>query len=150
MDGINRQVLRFLQGEWAIHRRFEGSYAGVFTGTANVLPEADSPGTCRYREQGKLTDGDGNTFEAKQNYRYRLLEGNLEVLKREGADWIVMHELGFSDDGGKAIASHVHLCGRDRYAATYRIDFAGGAWELAYTVSGPEKDYRIQSLYERL
>lgn len=149
MPRINERVFGFLEGEWCVERRFEGSYGGAFTGRANFSPEAGGPSTCRYTEQGGLTDSEGKTFDARQSYRYRLVEGKLQVLKRDGADWTVMHELEFSGDAGQASASHVHLCGQDRYAATYRIDFAGEAWELAYAVSGPEKDYRIRSFYER-
>lgn len=151
MRQINEKVFDFLEGEWCVERRFEGSYGGAFTGKANFAPEADELQTYRYTEQGELTDSEGQTFDAKQSYLYRLAEGKLQVLKREASDWMVMHDLEFvvEDDGGKATASHVHLCGQDHYAGTYRIDLAAEAWEVTYTVSGPKKDYRISSEYER-
>jgi hypothetical protein len=149
MDEINEQVFRFLEGEWAVRRRFEGSYEGAFTGQAHFKQEADGL-TYRYTEQGRLTDGEGQGFDAKQSYRYRLEAGKLQVLKREASEWAVMHDLDFVGEGaGKAKASHVHLCGQDHYAATCRIDFAADTWELAYAVSGPKKDYRIRSVYRR-
>lgn len=149
-DSIEERIYRFLAGDWVVRRRFEGSYSGTFSGKANFTPQADKFWTYRYTEQGELTDSAGKTFDAKQSYLYRLAEGKLQVLKREASDWMVMHDLDFVvEDDGKATASHVHLCGQDHYAATYRIDLNGNGWEIAYTVSGPNKDYRIESLFER-
>lgn len=150
MRQINGKIFGFLVGEWCVERRFEGSYGGAFTGKANFTPQADELWTYRYTEQGELTDSEGKTFDANQSYCYRLADGTLQVLKREASDWIVMHELAFRMEEGVAIAEHVHLCGQDHYAAIYRIDLNGNALEIAYTVSGPNKDYRIESLFERL
>lgn len=149
MDEINEQVFCFLQGDWVVRRHFEGSYGGTFTGKAHFTPENDEPGTYRYSEQGELTDDEGKTFDAKQSYLYRLADGALQVLKREAVDWIVMHDLAFRMEEGIAIAEHVHRCGQDHYATTYRIDLNANSWEIAYTVSGPNKDYRIESVFER-
>ena len=145
-DSTNEQVFRFLEGEWLLRRHFAGSYSGAFTGKASVAHEADDLTTYRYTEQGELTDAEGKQFDAKQSYLYRLVEGKLQVLKREGLEWIVMHDLEFHADGRIANASHLHLCGQDHYATVYRVDFSGN-WEVAYTVSGPKKDYSIRSAY---
>ena len=145
---INEQVFRFLEGDWEVRRHFAGSYSGAFTGKASFAPELEDLSTFRYTEQGELTDREGQQFDAKQSYRYRLVMGQLQVLKREGLEWIVMHELEFSRKANVASASHVHLCGQDHYATVYQVDFSG-TWKLSYAVSGPKKDYRICSVYSR-
>lgn len=147
MTQINEQVFRFLEGDWAIRRRFEGNYGGSFSGKGRFTAEelADVP-TYRYDEEGELKDAEGKHFDAKQSYRYSLEAGKLQVQKREDSGWVLMHELDFSDDGGMATASHLHLCGQDRYATEYRVDLTG-TWEVNYTVAGPKKDYRIHSVF---
>ena len=146
---INERVFQFLQGRWSVHRQFEGSYCGAFQGDANFVPEIGGAPTYRYTEQGKLTDGAEQRFDAKQSYRYRLSGGKVEVLKREDAEWIVMHQLDFRDDGRIATAGHTHLCGQDHYTAVYRVDLSG-SWEVSYRVTGPKKEYRICTKYSRL
>ncbi|WP_146209265.1 DUF6314 family protein [Coraliomargarita sinensis] len=147
-DSINEQVFRFLEGEWIVHRRFEGSYRGSFSGKACFASEADTPSNYLYHEQGELIDGENKRFDAKQSYLYRLTEGKLEVLKQDGSAWEAMHVLEFQKQEGIATASHVHLCGDDHYATVYRVDLSRG-WELSYTVNGPKKDYRIHTFYSR-
>lgn len=150
-ESINGTVFHFLEGEWLVRRQFEGSYVGSFNGKARLLlDEASGLPTYNYSEHGELTDGTGQLFNAKQSYLYRLVEGRLEVLKQEGSDWILMHELDFRQEGKviAASAAHTHLCGQDYYAAEYRIDLSG-RWEVAYNVTGPKKDYRIYTVYER-
>jgi hypothetical protein len=147
-SSINNQVFRFFEGKWSIRRRFEGSYSGGFSGEAHFATDTTTELTYDYSEQGGLTDAEGQHFDAKQSYRYRFSEGILQVLKREGSDWIVMHDLDFRDEEGVATASHLHLCGQDHYATVYRVDLSG-SWEVDYTVSGPKKDYRIHTDYRR-
>lgn len=149
MNSLNKEVFRFLEGRWDVERRFEGSYQGSFTGEASFVPSPDEASTSMYNEQGELTDGEGQQFAAKQSYLYRLAGEKLEVLKKEESEWMVMHELDFQKDGSSATASHVHLCGQDHYAGTFKVDFSGG-WEVAYTVNGQKKDYRIRSVYSRV
>lgn len=143
------QVFSYLKGEWQVCRQFEGSYRGTFTGAASLVPEADDPLTCLYREMGKLVDADGQHFDAKQNYLYRLSDGQLKIYKHEDSEWIIMHELDFTREGDRLIAKHLHLCGQDRYAVEYKVDLSGN-WEQSYIVTGPKKDYSIRSVYKKV
>lgn len=147
-QSINEKVFHFLEGVWKVQREFKGSYRGEFTGQATFEPQAGEPSAYEYAEQGELTDAEGKRFDARQRYRYRLTEGQVQVLKQEDSDWIVMHSLDFEMEDGIATAAHVHLCGQDNYATVYRIDFSG-FWEISYTVNGPKKDYRISTVYVR-
>lgn len=149
MDEINERIFSFLEGDWSVRRQFEGSYKGAFSGEASFVAEAGKHRAYRYVEEGKLADNEGKTFDAKQSYLYQLTEGQLQVFKREESDWSLMHDLEFVMEDNIAVATHVHLCGQDHYAATYRINFDTDSWEVNYTVSGPKKDYRIWSTYER-
>lgn len=147
---LNENVFRFLEGDWAVQRTFEGSYLGTFSGKASFTPNSGEEFTYQYSEEGELIDGEGNLFNAKQSYLYRLEEGILQVLKLEESEWIVMHDLDFKQEVDAVVASatHTHLCGQDYYVAEYRIDLSGNC-EVAYTVTGPKKDYRIHSVYTR-
>lgn len=147
VNSINERVFRFLAGDWSVCRSFDGNYRGTFTGKASFALESEDTTTYSCTEQGELIDGEGKGFDAKQSYLYRLAEGKLHVLKREELDWMVMHELDFNEHEGVATASHVHLCGQDHYATEYRIDLETSRWEVAYSVNGPKKDYRIHSVY---
>jgi len=143
---LGEKVWVFWVGCWSLRRHFEGSYIGTFEGAAEFVPESDPILAYHYSEQGELTDGEGKRFGARQSYRYHLAADHIQVLKHEGSDWILMHDLEFHLEDGMAVARHTHLCGQDYYDAVYRIDFSG-RWELAYSVTGPEKDYRIRSRY---
>lgn len=150
MNDINEQVFQYLEGEWLVCRQFKGSYLGSFKGKVRLLPDEPSgSSTYNYSEEGELVDGEGHLFNAKQNYLYRFKDGKVQVLKQEGSEWIVMHELNFMQEGDAVVAAtHLHLCGQDNYAVEYRVDLSGN-WEVAYTVTGPKKDYRIHSVYKR-
>ena len=147
-ESISEKVFRFLEGEWGIRRQFKGSYGGDFSGHAVFESKTNAPSTYHYSEQGELVDSEGKRFAAKQTYRYLLKEGQVEILKQEGSDWIVMHGLDLKDDGGVATASHVHLCGQDHYATIYRVDFSGSL-EVEYSVKGPNKGYSIHTTFKR-
>jgi len=149
-ESINEQVFKFLRGVWSVRRRFEGSYTGAFSGEASFQPEPEGSLAYLYAEQGELTDAEANRFDAKQSYLYRLAEGKLQVLKCDRSEWEPMHEFDFVAEDSSAVGRHIHLCGQDHYAATYRVDLTEDTWEVSYTVSGPKKDYRIHSIYTRM
>lgn len=143
---LNEKVFRYFEGEWEVQRAFEGSYGGGFSGQASFRAKPGVPLSYDYSEQGELYDASGKRFDSRQVYRYRLVNGKIEVLKQEGTGWDLMHQLDFTMEEGVATAAHVHLCGQDHYATGYQIDF-GGAWTISYAVNGPKKDYSITTTY---
>lgn len=147
-QALNQQVFLLLRGRWSVDRHFEGSYCGHFRGVADFVPETGSAECYQYAEQGELTDGAGQRFNAKQHYCYRLAGESIEVLKFEESIWVLMHNLVFALEDGSATARHLHRCGQDDYNTEYHINFTG-SWEIAYVVNGPKKDYRIHSVYTR-
>lgn len=147
-DSFNEKVFRFLEGAWQVERSFRGSYEGSYAGKACFERLPNESATYLYNEQGGLIHGQGQQFDAKQNYRYRLAMDKLEVYKQEDGAWELMHELDFEEAGDCLTAAHVHLCGEDHYATTYKIDL-NADWEVTYAVNGPEKNYHIQSRYFR-
>jgi hypothetical protein len=55
-----------------------------------------------------------------------------------------------SKAGWKATSSH--FCTPDTYDVQYEFKFQGvqlNEWVMAYTVKGPQKDYRLRSVYTR-
>lgn len=50
--------------------------------------------------------------------------------------------------GGGSSAGHMHVCGADRYAATFRLTPYGPIL-LTYVVTGPAKDYHLRATMTR-
>ena len=66
----------------------------------------------------------------------------------------LFHELEIlpTEEGGGWRARAHHLCIADTYDVHYEFRFRGVSieeWTLAYSVKGPQKDYRIESIYRR-
>lgn len=143
------KVFHFLKGEWAVDRLFRGSYVGSFVGRACLAAGKDSVIEYHYHEKGQLTDAEGRSFQARQEYRYQSAGDLIRVLKRAESEWELMHELEFIIKDGFALAEHKHLCGMDCYEVTYRVDFSG-ILQIGYVVTGPTKEYCIDSVFSRL
>jgi len=148
-DTLQKKVFDYFAGEWSVRRRFVGSYTGDFRGTARFTRNDSETHAYLYEEEGALKDASGNQFNARQVYCYRLRDSKFEVLKRDSAGWMVLHELLLVPEGNRLTAGHLHVCGEDCYTVEYRIDLSGG-WALGYVVKGPKKDYRIYSAYARV
>ncbi|MGD7654255.1 MAG: DUF6314 family protein [Verrucomicrobiales bacterium] len=147
-ETLNPQVFAFFEGEWSLQRSICGSYAGSFSGSARFSADPQNPRCLHYREAGKMNTADGGRFDSSQIYQFHLHHDRIGVLKNERSEWSAMHDLNFAAEHGLAVARHIHLCGADYYKVEYRVDFSG-KFEVGYSVSGPAKDYSIQSTYSR-
>lgn len=144
-SSLEQVVFDFLRGDWLISRTFSGSYEGRLTGEARFTSDGEG---YLYEESGNLETADGQQFGSRQQYLYRLGDGMIEVLKQENGEWLPLHELRFKRDETGIHATHLHLCGEDRYSVVYEVDLDGG-FQVSYTIYGPKKDYIIQSEYKR-
>lgn len=128
-------------GDWALSRRIEDARAGAggrFEGAA-VFTEA-GPGLLRYEERGGLRMGTGPVLTAERRYLWRFEGARVAVLFEDGR---AFH--GF-DPAGRPEASH--WCDPDAYAVRY--DFADWPrWRAVWRVTGPRKDYVMDSAYAR-
>lgn len=135
-------ALKDFAGRWWIDRWIEDRRAGQvgrFTGQAHLTP--DDLGLV-YVETGQLTLGDAPPMAAERRYLWRPDDrGGVVVLFADGRDF---HRF---DPATPQPAAH-HLCTPDDYRVAY--DFADWpAWSAVWEVSGPRKDYRMESRYRR-
>ena len=146
MTGIARSIFEALPGPWTLSREIEdGRFgAGSFTGTATF--DAQPDGALLYREEGELTLGAWRG-PAWRRWVYALEEDVLVV--RYPGTLAELHSFAFiANSNGGASARHVHLCGADRYEA--RFEWRDDAsFQLAYRVTGPAKDYRLNTFLTR-
>lgn len=128
-------------GDWRVLRRIDDRLSGRpgrFEGTARLTPEGQG---LRYREEGRLTLGDGPAFPATRDYFWLSQGDGIEVRFPDGRPF---HR--FLPEGRAPGTDHP--CGRDLYRVTY--DFAAWpGWQAEWTVTGPAKDYVMATAYSR-
>ncbi|GHE75723.1 hypothetical protein GCM10017786_00640 [Amycolatopsis deserti] len=130
-----------LPGQWTITRNLPG--VGRMTGSARF--HAAGPDLLHYREDGRLTLDGGQTLEVYREYHYRLEPGLIRICFAEPGPPRTLHVLRF--DG--VAASDVHLCGQDTYAGHYEFP-EDNRFTVGMRVTGPQKDYVIETTYERV
>lgn len=164
---VARAIFRSLQGDWSLRRSLISSIAtypsGTFRGSAKFFPrsptEADYDAEYLYSEEGDFETETGLKFRANRRYTHRYNEARdlLSVwfvkTDNKSVDYL-FHELEIlppeAGSGWRARAHH--LCVADTYDVKYDFRFRGVSveeWTLAYSVRGPQKDYRIESVYRR-
>ena len=133
--------LQDFAGEWQITRRIvEASGASArFTGSATLTPNAHG---LAYTERGTLHLAEGAPMTAERRYLWRAgAGGRIAILFADGRPF---HDFDPAARGPEAR----HLCDPDTYDVRY--DFTGWPlWRAIWTVRGPRKDYRMESLYQR-
>jgi hypothetical protein len=166
---IARAIFRSLQGDWSLQRSLISSIAtypsGTFIGRAKFFPRAPTEPLAYdaeylYFEEGAFETSNGLKFQANRRYSYRYSEAgdrlSVWFVKPDNktVDYL-FHELEILDpegvEGGWRARAH-HLCVDDTYDVKYEFRFRGVGieeWRLAYSVRGPQKDYRIESVYRR-
>ncbi len=131
----------FLQGTWRLSRTMEDRRAGQrgrLDGQAVFAPQGEG---LVYREHGLLRLG---AFEgpAERVYRYGFSRPQrAEVAFEDGS---LFHSLELSEAGWRV----EHRCRNDLYRGLFRLA-APGAWEAVWLVTGPRKDHRLVTRYNR-
>jgi hypothetical protein len=137
-------TLAFLRGCWHLERRLvdhRSGICGTFTGDAEFAGTPD-PSVLRYAEQGDLRFG-GHAGPAGRTLVYRGLPGGaVDVRFADGREFYRL-------DLGSGRWQAQHICGRDRYAVTYRI-LAEDLLEEHWQVLGPQKAYDSVTALRRL
>ena len=146
----HKTLFLLLEGDWQFSREIHGSYEAKLEGTASFQHEEgdDEKRKYLYTENAQVQMADGSEYASKQSYIYQLKDDGIDVFKQEEGKWKLMHQLQFSSSEKTCVASHVHQCGQDQYAATYSIK-SEDEFELSYQIKGPKKDYSIVSVYSR-
>lgn len=126
-------------GRWRIARRIDdrlGAVAGRFEGVAGFRPV---PKGLAYREEGRLWLGAGPGIVAVRDYLWREEAGRIAV---DHADGRPFHAFAPAEPEAR------HWCDPDDYRVRY--DFSRWPeWRAEWTVRGPRKDYRMESVYTR-
>lgn len=135
-----------LAGLWAIRRTVRGQ--ARFAGRAEVRDIGG--GAFAWREAGELRLADGAVLKAERRYLYQLgpETGVIEIRFDDGPHpGGLLHRFVF--DGPARTARHRHPCPPDVYDAKLTLIDAG-RFCLTYRVSGPRKDYVMNSSYRRI
>ena len=129
-------------GVWQVLRQITDRRAGQggqFSGQAALTP--DGPSGLRYAETGQMQIGTGPALRATRRYLW-LFDGALVTVQfDDGRPFHHFTAMGLA-------AGTDHLCGDDMYRVRY--DFTlWPDWTACWEVSGPRKDYRLESRYWR-
>lgn len=133
-----RTVFQNLEGSWSVSRTFNN---GTFTGKA-TFREQDSQ-TLHYREDGTMVLN-GSSNQAYREYLYKLENEGITAYFCETPPRL-FHHLVFRDEKAEGI----HVCDRDTYKAEYYFE-SPEKFTLTYVVKGPEKDYSIFTIFQKI
>ena len=146
MTGVcaNKEAFSLFEGHWLITRVISNGVSAQ--GHAEFRRR--STGILDYIEVGALSSGE---CFSKQ-YRYCLQN---RVIRVEHNDRVKkgqpFHEIEFSRQGGEGDgilqARAKILCGHDHYDSTYEVAQFG--IKLVHLISGPRKDYQIETQFTR-
>jgi hypothetical protein len=138
-------VTKKLIGSWSFDRVIEGQ--ATMQGVAVFTP-LDS-GWLAYCEQGYLKLANGITVQAEREYFFSNSDGGFSVFFREDPPRL-FHEISLSASSGGELSGHArHLCKRDDYQSAYMF-LPDGTFVVRHVVSGPSKDYTMNTIYTRL
>lgn len=103
-----------------------------FAGTAVI-----AAGT--YQESGRMTLANGQALQSTRRYLWRDTASGIEVCFQDGS---YFHTIPKDAAHGQA----AHFCDPDQYDVAY--DFSTWPeWTATWTVIGPQKDYKMVSIY---
>lgn len=125
------------EGRWRLSRRIDDARAGLtgrLEGEALFVP---GQGGLVLTETGRLHYGDGAPLNAERRYLWREEAGGIAVFFEDGRPfhW-------FSANAPETR----HDCPPDLYHVRYDFS-AWPGWSAVWQVSGPRKDYVMESLY---
>ncbi|WP_314953022.1 DUF6314 family protein [Bradyrhizobium cosmicum] len=139
------EVMTKLIGPWSFDRVIEGQ--ATMQGIAIFTP-LDS-GRLAYREQGHLKLANGTIVQAEREYFFSSSDGGFSVFFREDPP-LLFHEISLSASSGGALSGCAsHLCKCDDYRSVYMF-LPDGTFVVRHVVSGPRKDYTMNTIYTRL
>ncbi|MFT5067281.1 MAG: hypothetical protein ACJAXK_003223 [Yoonia sp.] len=128
-------------GDWQLTRQITDALHGQdgqLVGHARFV--TDGAGL-RYEEHGQLTLASGAVLQADRAYLWGADAGGIAV---RFADGTAFHQF---DPVGQ-VSGTTHLCGDDTYNVAYDFD-RWPDWSATWDVTGPRKDYRSISHYNR-
>jgi hypothetical protein len=130
-----------LIGHWTFKREISGQ--GSMSGTASFT--LTTPDRAAYQESGKLKLQTGQALHAEQQYLYDRTTTGFTISFVTGKLFL---DLGFepNDQGWHATAHHD--CEPDTYNSEFRLE-KDETFHISHVVTGPRKNYTIQTTYRR-
>ena len=139
------QITQKLIGSWSFNRVIEGQ--ATMQGVATFTPLDRE--WLAYREQGDLKLANGATVRAEREYVFSGSDGGFKVFFREDPPRL-FHEISLSASAGGGLSGRAqHLCRHDAYQSAYTF-LPDGTFVVRHVVSGPAKDYTMNTTYMRL
>lgn len=138
----DRMIAAMLAGDW--HFRRHASTGERMQGRASFLPQAADH--LRYHEEGRAILPDGRELSFFRNYLYQF-EGAAMTILFDGPSQGLFQRVELSLGDWAWTGQGHHPCGQDIYRTDYRI--GAGALEISHRVTGPKKDYLLETVYHR-
>lgn len=128
------------EGRWRLIRRIDDARAGLAGRLEGEALYAPGQGGLVLTETGRLYYGDGPPLQAERRYLWREEAGGIAVFFEDERPfhW-------FSSDAPETR----HDCPPDLYHVRYDFS-AWPEWSAVWQVSGPRKDYVMESHYTRV
>ena len=143
--GEASDVTNKLIGSWSLDRVIESQ--ATMQGIATFTPL--DRGRLAYREQGYLTLANGTIVQAEREYVFSNSDRGFKVFFREDPPRL-FHEISLSASSGGELSGRArHLCKHDDYQSAYMFR-PDGTFVVRHVVSGPRKDYTMNTTYTRL
>jgi uncharacterized protein DUF6314 len=141
--GGGADVFARLQGDWTLIRQVDGRalMKGLATFTAN------HDGCLTYHERGRIHLADGQTLEAERRYLYRASPTGFAVFFFE-EPCRLFHDVRLERANGGLMSEASHRCKDDLYLSRYAF-LADGTFFIRHAVSGPRKNYTLETSYDR-
>ncbi|WP_159441643.1 DUF6314 family protein [Roseivivax lentus] len=129
------------EGVWRFRRKITDRKLGQISQGQGTLRMIRDGGCLRYEEHVVLDLPGQPAIEGTRRYLWQSCPRGIEVLFDDGRPF---HVIGLPD----AAPSDMHPCEPDIYRVRYDLgDWP--VWSQAWEVTGPRKDYRIDTLFVR-
>ncbi|ETW14492.1 hypothetical protein ATO8_01245 [Roseivivax marinus] len=129
------------EGGWRLSRKIHDRHVGQFghaEGRLEFSPDGDG---LRYDESVTMHLPGQPPLSGTRAYLWRAMDGVIDVRFDTGAPF---HQIMLGEPEPEA----THHCAPDLYRVSY--DFADWpVWTVTWEVSGPRKDYRMETLFVR-
>jgi len=138
------KIFNFLHGKWIFQRTI--SEHGKVQGHAcfNKINNCH----LHYFETGIFTDQNNNNYAIHQEYEYIFEDEKIAVyFCKNKTEKSLFYFLNFISPNYRQ-ATGEHLCNKDLYQATYTFENSE-KFILEYKINGPEKNYRIKTIFAR-
>lgn len=139
---MGQRRLQDFIGTWELARQINDRLAGqhlTFDGRAVMAATGDG---LTYDEAGTLTAANGTPMRAERQYLWQAQDDGAITVRF--ADGRYFHQIGPGD-----APAATHDCPPDTYRVLYRFaDWP--VWHAIWEVTGPRKDYTMQTTYRRV